>query len=49
MQTIASRIDSRISTHRQFNNPQGQNSNNKNNNKENIKGKKKKKTFFSQK
>jgi len=49
MQTIASRIDSRISTHRQFNNPQGQNSNNNNNKKKNKKGKKKKKTFFSQK
>ena len=33
MQTIASRIDNRISTHRQFSNLQGQNSNNSNNNK----------------
>ena len=45
MQTIASRIDNRISTHRQFSNLQGQNSNNSNNNK----NKKGKKSFFFQK
>jgi len=35
MQTMASRMNSCISTHIQFSNPQGQNSNNNNNNKNN--------------
>ena len=47
MQTIASRIDSRISAHRQFA-PQGQNSNS-NSHSNNNKSKKGKKPFFSQK
>ena len=37
MQTMASRMNSCISTHIQFSNPQGQNSNNNNNNKNKFK------------